>query len=230
MLKNRIKKTCSVIVAIILMLIPSIALAEMPISIDGYFDDWSDKPHSAFYYGTYDHEDYEKVALFSDTTALYGHIKMSDLDGRYDSFVMKLQINNTYNIELIIMPTADKKQIDWSTTIKDFPAGTHFNLAVFNNQDYSAVLGDAVLLIYDKTYKPGDDVEFSVKYDSIKKYCNNIPFSEVNNITFTCPSIGEQSLTLAGTSSEPILGIIVTFAVIGLVLLYRKYKQTGKAI
>ncbi len=214
----------------LLILIPSIAVAEMPIVIDGYFDDWSDKPHTPFYYGTYDDRDYENIALFSDATALYGHIKMSDLDGRYDSFVMYLKINNAYDMQLIIMPTADKKEIDWSTSIRDFPAGTHFDIAVFDNLNYSKVLGDAVLTIYDKDYNPGDDLEFSISFDTISKYCNNIPISELNNITFTCPSIGEQSLTLAGTSSDPILGIIVTFAVIGLVLLYRKYKQTEKNI
>ncbi len=230
MLKFRIKQICSILVTMLIMLIPSIAIAEMPITIDGYFDDWADKPHTAFYYGTYDDRDYEKVALFSDTKALYGHIKMSDLDGRYDSFVMYLNINNTYNIQFIIMPTADKKQIDWSKTIKDFPAGSNFDIAVFDNLNYSNVLGEAVLHIYNKEYVPGDDVEFSISFDNISKYCNNIPFNEINNITFTCPSIGEQSVTLAGTSSEPILGITLTLLVIGLVLLYRKYKQTEKNI
>jgi uncharacterized protein (TIGR04145 family) len=230
LLKNKIKKIGSVILAMILILVPSIAIAEMPITIDGYFDDWADKPHTPFYYGTYDDIDYENISLFSDDRALYAHIKMSDLDGRFDSFVMYLKINNTYDMQLIIMPTADKKEIDWSTSIREFPAGTHFDIAVFDNLDYSKVLGDAVLKIYDKNYYPGDDVEFSISFDDIASYCNNIPINEINNITFTCPSIGDQSLTLAGTSTVPFLGIIVTLSIMGIVLLYRKYKQTGKSI
>ncbi len=214
----------------ILMLIPSISIAEMPISIDGYFDDWSDKPHTAFYYDKYNSAEIDSVALFSDASSIYGHIKMGDLDGRFGSFTMYLSINNSYTIQLVILCKDSNNAVDWNKAIIDLPAGTHFDVAVFNNQDYSELLGDAALLIYNKNYKPGDDVEFSVKYDNIKKYCNNIPFSEINNITFTCPSLGSQSVTLAGTSSEPIIGIIVTLLVIGLVLFYRKHKQTEKTI
>lgn len=229
-MRIRIKHSFAVLVLIILILMPSVAIAEIPIIIDGYFDDWSDKPHTAFYYGTYDNEDYEKVALFSDNNYLYGHIKMSDLDGRYDSFVMYLNINNSYTMQLIILPTDADKQTNWQVTIKDLPAGIHSNLSVLDNLDYSCVFGDAVLHIYNKDYNPGDDVEFSISYENISKHCNDIPISEIRTISMTIPSIGNQEVILAGTSTEPLLGITVTILLTLLFLSFRKYKNARKHI
>lgn len=214
----------------ILILIPSIAAAKTPIIIDGYFDDWSDKPHTAFYYDIYNSEEIKNVALFCDDTTIYGHIKMSEMDGKFGSFTIYLNINNSYTIELVILCTDSNNEVDWDKSILDLQQGTHFNVAVFNNKDYTALLGDAALLVHNNNYKPGDDIEFSIKYDKIKEYCNNIPFNEVNDITLTCPSLGSQSITIAGTFTEPFLGIIITLTFIGIVLLYRKYKQTGKSI
>ncbi|PYG85020.1 hypothetical protein LY28_03380 [Ruminiclostridium sufflavum DSM 19573] len=228
MLSNRIKHTCTIIAAIFLVLLPSVVVAETQINIDGYFDDWTDKPHTEFYYGTYDNSDYEKVAIFSDNTSLYGHIKMSDLDGRYDSFIMNLYINNLYNVQFVIMCTDNNKEITWDKTIKDLSPGTHFDLAVFYNQDYTALLGDAALVINNSNHNPGDNVEFSIDYNKIRKYCDNIPVSEIKTITLTCASLGSQSVSLAGTSTAPFTGILVTLFATGLVLICHKYRKIRK--
>lgn len=230
MFQNKIKHACTILVTIIFLLTPLIVNAEMPISIDGYFDDWTDKPHTAFYYDKYNSTEIKNVALFSDDTTLYGHIKMSDLDGSFGSFTMYLCINNSYYIQLVILYTDSNNAIDWSKTIKDLPAGTYLNFDVFNNQDYSALLGSAALVINSSNHKPADDVEFSINYDSITKYCNNISINDIKSITMTCPSLGDQEVILAGTSTDPLMGIIVTISLMVLILLYRNYKHSGKSL
>lgn len=230
MLQNKIKHTCTILVTIIFLLVPLTVNAEMPISIDGYFDDWADKPHTAFYYDIYNSAEIKKVALFSDDKFLYGHIKMSQLQGSFDSYTMNLSINNSYYLQLVVMCTDDNYVIDWGKSFKYTPPGTHFDVAVYNNQDFSAFLGKAALVIYSSDHIPADDVEFSINYDKLRKYCNNIPVSEIKTITLTCSSLGSQSITLSGTSTEPFIGIIVTLLLIGIVLLYRNYRHSGKSL
>ncbi len=230
MFQNKVKHACTILVTIIFLLIPLTVSAEMPISIDGYFDDWSDKPHTAFYYDIYNSAEAKNVALFSDDKYLYGHIKMSDLVGSFGSYTMYLCINNSYYIKLVILCTDDNHVINWDKFIEYTPPGIHFDLAVFNNEDYSELLGNTALVVYNSDRHPADDVEFSVDYEKLRKHCNNIPISEIQTITMTCPSLGSQSITLSNTSTAPFIGIIVTLLVIGFVLLYRNYRHSGKSL
>lgn len=49
------------------------------IDIDGYYDDWEDKPHTEVYYGEMPYvSEVHQVSVFRDETTVYVHIKMSE--------------------------------------------------------------------------------------------------------------------------------------------------------
>ena len=62
---------------------PSYAASYGDIKIDGYYDDWADKPHTDVYKGSKPPEwKIHKVALFRDEKNLYVHIKFADINNQ----------------------------------------------------------------------------------------------------------------------------------------------------
>lgn len=201
---------------------PSIALAESSITIDGYYDDWADKPQTTVTYGGWNGLDVHNVSLFLDNGYLYGHIKMSDVDGHYDpTNVMNLIINDQYNLQFFIRKNNDNSG---SGNVHKLPVGINLNLATFDNVGKKEYLGDTAITIYDKNHSEGDDIEFCIDLESARSFCENIPTDQMKSLTLNCPSLGSQEVTVTGTSTSPFLGIAISLAALGLLMFFGKKK------
>lgn len=230
--KNLVKSVSVILGIIILVLIPSFAMAaEGLINIDGYYDDWEDKPHTPVTYGGWNGLDVHSVALFLDGEYLSGHIKMNDIHGTgFPPDAMSLRINDKYTLQFMVRFKNSDNTINWGGPIYNLPVGTTLELAVFDNHDKKAWLGDAAITVYDSGHSIGDEVEFYINLENISRFSNDIPIDEMQTFTLSCPNIGKEGVTITGTSTAPYIGIVLTLAVVSLAALFRRKQTDGKII
>lgn len=180
------------------------------IQIDGYYDDWEGRPKTEITYSSNNQQcnHYGQLALDGDT--LYGHFKMNEL---YTSS-MQLQIwYLTINGKTFAMQIQPEKNgnIDWGTQVPR-SEGIHTNLKVFigygnNNECDSQV----AYTVYDAEHKddtPGDEVEFSLSLKRLAEL-TGIPADEMGTITIQNPNIGGQGVSIAGSSTGPVVGVMI---------------------
>ena len=180
------------------------------IQIDGYYDDWEGRPKTEITYSSNNKQcnHYGQLALDGDT--LYGHFKMNEL---YTSG-MQLQIwYLTINGKTFAMQIQPEKNgnIDWSTQVPR-SEGIHTNLKAFigygNNNDSD---GTVAYTVYDAEHKdntPGDEVEFSLSLKRLAEL-TGIPADEMGTITIQNPNIGGQGVSIAGSSTGPVVGVLI---------------------
>jgi len=230
-LRTMIKSISVILSIMILVLAPTVAMAvDSIINIDGYYEDWSDKPHTPLTHGNDNGQDVHSAALFLDGGRLYGHIKMNEVNGtKFQPTSMFLSVNNIKpTLHFIIHYKTDDNKIDWRGPIYDLPVGNTLGLGVFSNTNKTELLGDAAISISQDMDKKVDEIEFFIELESIREFFNDISVDEMQTFTTSYPNIGKEEITITGTSTAPYIGIVVALLVIGLVLLLRKNRHAVK--
>ena len=180
------------------------------IQIDGYYDDWEGRPKTEITYSSNNKQcnHYGQLALDGDT--LYGHFKMNEL---YTSG-MQLQIwYLTINGKTFAMQIQPEKNgnIDWSTQVSR-SEGIHTNLKAFigygNNNECDSKVAYTVYDAEHKDNTPGDEVEFSLSLKRLAEL-TGIPADEMGTITIQNPNIGGQGVSIAGSSTGPVVGMLI---------------------
>lgn len=180
------------------------------IQIDGYYDDWEGRPKTEITYSSNNKQcnHYGQLALDGDT--LYGHFKMNEL---YTSG-MQLQIwYLTINGKTFAMQIQPEKNgnIDWSTQVSR-SEGIHTNLKAFigygNNNECDSKVAYTVYDAEHKDNTPGDEVEFSLSLKRLAEL-TGIPADEMGTITIQNPNIGGQGVSIAGSSTGPVVGVLI---------------------
>lgn len=180
------------------------------IQIDGYYDDWEGRPKTEITYSSNNKQcnHYGQLALDGDT--LYGHFKMNEL---YTSG-MQLQIwYLTINGKTFAMQIQPEKNgnIDWGTQVPR-SEGIHTNLKVFigygNNNECDSKVAYTVYDAEHKDNTPGDEVEFSLSLKRLAEL-TGIPADEMETITIQNPNIGGQGVSIAGSSTGPVVGVLI---------------------
>ena len=180
------------------------------IQIDGYYDDWEGRPKTEITYSSNNKQcnHYGQLALDGDT--LYGHFKMNEL---YTSG-MQLQIwYLTINGKTFAMQIQPEKNgnIDWGTQVPR-SEGIHTNLKVFigygNNNECDSKVAYTVYDAEHKDNTPGDEVEFSLSLKRLAEL-TGIPADEMGTITIQNPNIGGQGVSIAGSSTGPVVGVLI---------------------
>lgn len=180
------------------------------IQIDGYYDDWEGRPKTEITYSSNNKQcnHYGQLALDGDT--LYGHFKMNEL---YTSG-MQLQIwYLTINGKTFAMQIQPEKNgnIDWSTQVPR-SEGIHTNLKAFigygNNNECDSKVAYTVYDAEHKDNTPGDEVEFSLSLKRLVEL-TGIPADEMGTITIQNPNIGGQGVSIAGSSTGPVVGVLI---------------------
>lgn len=180
------------------------------IQIDGYYDDWEGRPKTEITYSSNNKQcnHYGQLALDGDT--LYGHFKMNEL---YTSG-MQLQIwYLTINGKTFAMQIQPEKNgnIDWSTQVPR-SEGIHTNLKAFigyeNNNECDSKVAYTVYDAEHKDNTPGDEVEFSLSLKRLAEL-TGIPADEMGTITIQNPNIGGQGVSIAGSSTGPVVGVLI---------------------
>ena len=180
------------------------------IQIDGYYDDWEGRPKTEITYSSNNKQcnHYGQLALDGDT--LYDHFKMNEL---YTSG-MQLQIwyltINGKTFAMQIQP-APNGNIDWSTQVPR-SEGIHTNLKAFigygNNNECDSKVAYTVYDAEHKDNTPGDEVEFSLSLKRLAEL-TGIPADEMGTNTIQTPNIGGQGVSLAGSSTGTVVGVLI---------------------
>lgn len=196
------------------------------ITIDGNYDDWDGYPMQVMTWkGTNANcNSYGQIAIDGDT--LYVRIHLSDLyTGTMPFSDWHLKINGQ---DVRFQIHYGDEQIDWN---RNNPSGEgQFNDLHVYFRDYPIFNPDSVCIlnVYDGEHKnttPGDDMEFSVNIREIAEELGIDP-DEIGTITISNLNIGPEGITIAGTSTGPIIGICVCLASVGIgTVVYRRKKK-----
>lgn len=195
------------------------------IQIDGYYDDWEDKPISLLTWNNNNGSAHHDVSLVKDDDYIYIFLGMHP---SYHSGIPIHAINlsiNQKNCQLFLAYATAENTTDWGQVVDVHKKGLYTGLHPFTYYPNYA-LGDAAITVYKGNER--DKLEIRV---SIKELENVLGLSQgtINNgstISLNMPNVGAQTIQLVGTSSGPILGVLLSVFVVGLVFYvrYRKLK------
>lgn len=173
------------------------------ISIDGYFTDWADKPHSPIYY---DISTSHSGSLFRDEDYVYLHIQMN-----YPNYTQF----NGYGYRFV--------EDGHATTFNVLPAsggsiGNGFTDMIIVRQNGNKTITGASGMVY-RTSGQGDQMELRIPLTFFDPHPDRIVTLTVNN-----QNLGPQVLTATGTPTLPfiIAGSGLVVASFGYFLLKRK--------
>lgn len=183
------------------------------IAIDGNYQDWSQYPSIGIGYGSTNGTTVHTGQITTDGIRLYAHFRMADNYGARMQFqIWNLQINGrTYAIQ--ILPTNADGSVNWS----GYPetAGTYTNFLVAANYAQTNNLdGQVAFTIHDDSHAEGDDIEFSIDLKKLAQACG-LNESEMGTIAISNPNLGPQTASVAGTSTGPVLSVILGVVIAG---------------
>ena len=176
---------------------PCYAVDYGAIQIDGYYDDWEDKPHSQVYHGNpHDNLKVHLVSLFRDETTVYVHVKMSEKNNSdFQNIHLDLYTNQGTETYLVILD---------SLTEKKKPEGGTAGLKVYlqNGRD---MVGSGY---YTRTEGETDDAEFFIPLSTISGQPTGI-----TEISMRIYELGPQQIICVGASTGPYIGIAICAAI-----------------
>lgn len=202
------------------------------IVIDGYFDDWEDKPHS--YVINYvssqpkNQKNYHYASLFCDGEYVYLHIKM--LNGWKYSFngnEYYFQINDRYRLNVNILDANGR-----SFPNGNAPLGIQTVYVKYKNDgsmyDNREVAGSQACLKISGLQEQ-DEFEMKLPMTAFQLKNPGLDLDAVSKIEMWCPNLIVRQLALisVGTSTGPIVGILLCLGVVALILFRHRDKLLG---
>lgn len=209
----------------------------VPINIDGYYDDWSDKPVSWHYNwdnsqncwywgcwlngvcyktpeGTYDNNVRHLMQMYSDGEYIYVHIKIATI---YESLFNGEDYNFYFNNDArASFQITDNNGQVITNNIKDYTPGIH--PVQVRHRDSSCSYGFvdgavAYLTVYDD-YK-NTDLEFKIPLSQCKYQNNDIDLDNLEVIKFFTPNLMYEKIESHGTPTYPfvLIGILVCICI-----------------
>ncbi len=250
---NVLRKTiCLLILFIILPTNYAIASAQTPITIDGYYNDWSGLPYSweynhnnpyiieHFWDGTqnitkvytdengnpYNLEIRHKMALYFDGEYVYLHIQISDKPGSGMN-------GEDYRFYV------DDKMAAFRVT---YAGGDHLNkhdkktepsiyFVEVRHRDggiSNMVVEGATAAFTKNPDDKNNELELKIPLSAFKLQNNEISIGEFNLLEFYCPNLMYRRIACSGVSTSPIIGIAFCLVIVGVVLYVNKRKLRGK--
>lgn len=200
---------------LVMVLKPAVVHAEgMPIKLDGYFDDWVDKPYMNLKYDWENPGQIHTVYWYSDDDNLYLSIKMGTRGGQ--------SLGN-----YIINYSVDGGKSGMLTLQQDNPSTGR--ISVFNySENWRPLTTDGYVVRGDNSDgKTSDQCEFRIPLTEFtsKK-------GAIFNVTMGIPSLGPQALVFQAGSTKPYLGIAICISVslLGVYIYSRKKRIRERKI
>jgi len=177
--------------------LPCFAVDYGAIQIDGYYDDWEDKPHTQVYYGTIPNvSEIHLVSLFRDETRVYIHVKMSENNySEFHNMYFSLYTNaGTVSYTAITEPLSEKKK----------PVVGTAGLTVHLQSNWN-IVGTGY---YTRAVGESDDAEFVIPLSTISSQ----PAS-ITEISLKIVELGSQQIFCVGADTAPYIGIAICAAI-----------------
>lgn len=194
------------------------------IIIDGYYDDWRDKPITKITWRNYNSGQHHEASMIKDNDYIYVYLHMNP---SYDSPIpiddIELRINDGSPCILFIRYANSQNTTDWSHAVDLSTLGIRDGLHVFTSYPNNS-LGDAAVTVSKSSAH--DNWEMRIKISDLEKVMN-LKAGTINNaskIELNMPNVGRESVILLGTSTAPVLGIILCIITVIAVVVYRMKK------
>lgn len=216
---------------------------------DGSYEDWEDYGHSTIEYATAGSQESQvdaKGALYSSGEKLFAHVTtnmpqhLQEAGGEFTAAVTiafnqkqsDLQ-NGTYDPKMAFYPrfvTVDTSgTINWNPQLLGLPEGTyefyiastdawHTSTNINNLNEMDQMYGKMMMTV-GKDGK--DEMEFYLELPKIAKKLG-VDETDLKEIAAQFGRIGQQWIYTAGTSTGPVVGIILCIATAGFILWYKK--------
>lgn len=202
-----------------------------PITIDGYYDDWSDKPYSWHYNwdnsdncwywgnwyngscyktpeGTYDNDVRHLIQMYTDGEYIYIRIKIATIyESQFNGEDYIITFNNN---EKAAFQITDTNGQSITNNVNRFTPGIHPIQVRHRDGACSFNIVDGAsgyLTVYEDFHNT--DLEFKVPIEACKYQNNNIDINNIEVIKFFTPNLMYQSIETHGTPTYPIILIII---------------------
>lgn len=219
----------AILVVLTMLLVPvnsAEATRKEKICIDGYFDDWEQVPKTKVTYKSWNATEYHDLALVIDGDDLCFYAGMADSYwGQVPIDGYTLTINNMKKT-FIIRRTLIGGLIDYVFLPLFLPDGRYHNgFGVFDQDGGFLSLGEVGMRI--SNHHPNDQLEFRIKLETIEKLFHlekgtlkNGVKMELNN-----KNIGEEKAVIVGTSSGPVMGVVLCVSLSGAALFLNEKRK-----
>ena len=216
---------------------------------DGSYEDWEDYGHETIQYATPGSQESQidaKGALYSADGKLYGHVVTNmpqHLQEAGQEYTEAITIAFNQSQEKLNSGTYDKKMafyprfvtvdasgnINWNPKPSGLPEGTyeyyiasldawHTSTNINNLNEMDLLYGKMMMTIA----KDGkDEMEFYLDLPMVAKKLG-VGETDLKQIAAQFGRIGQQWIYTAGTSTGPVVGVILCVAAVGVVFWYRK--------
>ncbi|HNR04031.1 MAG TPA: Firmicu-CTERM sorting domain-containing protein [Bacillota bacterium] len=176
------------------------------IDIDGYYDDWEDKPHTEVYYGKKPYvSEIHLVSVFRDETTVYVHIKMSE--NGYTELP-----NSYFTMDTDMGSEAFTLMLDSMKKKESGTAGIEVHLT--DNWD---VVGSGY---YTREEGESDEAEFEIPLYSITDEPDGVV-----DIAIMFPDLGSQDIVCVGAGTGPYIAVAIGAVIVLLSLAYYYKKK-----
>lgn len=218
------------------------------ITIDGNFGDWTNYPHTLIQYSTNGaYGDDADGALYVNNNTLYGHVKTYKYATEvnpYNPITIRFNKDDNQTISFYFVSVDGNGNVTWSpapdtsgNSVKYYlvdVSGWHgaSTLTELEADTYgNKILGEA----YIRMGKGSDtEIEYQIDLEKLAAYISDssahnykISATDMKTIQAQYINIGTQWIEIAGTSSGPVAGVVLSMSVAACVLGYRKRKEKG---
>ena len=220
------------------------------ITIDGNFNDWTDYNHQLIQYSTNGaYGDDADGALYISGSTLYGHVKTyryATEVNPYNPITLRFNNSDAQTISFYFVSVDGSGNVTWNpapdtsgNSVKYYlvdVSGWHgaSTLTELEADTYgNKILGEA----YIRMGKGSDtEIEYQVDLEKLAEYISgssvhnyNIAATDMKTIQAQYINIGTDWITIAGTSSGPVTGVVLSMSVVVCILAYRRRKEKGIA-
>ena len=214
------------------------------ITYDGMYGDWDYYPHHLIQYATAGASDSQtdaEAALYTDDSVLYGHVKSYINRNGYEmgQFAIRFNEKEANTLPLGMMLVNKDGTLDKSPDLTSLAPGTYeFYLGDYrsgrNVEDVEALEnGKYKEPIFGKAYltigSSFDEMEYTIDLKAAADYFG-LNESDLKLIQAKYHRIGQEWVSIAGTSSGPLMGISLCGLSVLAVLGYRRKKTNQKVI
>ena len=193
------------------------------ISIDGYYEDWEDKPMSKLTWNSNNGNAHHDVSFLKDENYIYIYVGMHP---SYNSTIpldaIYLSVNDQ-ECMLFIRYANSHNTTDWGKSVNFSKRGTYLNLHPFTSYPNNS-LGDAA--VTTSQGNPNDRMEIRINIKDLEKVMG-LKEGTINSgskLSLRMPNVGGQTIELLGTSTGAVLGLVLCLGTVIAVKWYRRKK------
>ena len=205
---------------------------------DGSYGDWDYYPHKLIEYstpGSNGRADSE-AALYLDDTTLYGHVRIASHSNRmkFQPFTLRFNGKKGKSLDICLVAVDKDGNINYDPKLSDLQIGKTYEFYLFDRQagtDAKDIADKNVPIFGQMHYTPGassDETEYKVDLEKVAEYLH-MNVTDMKLIEANYVNIGDEWVSIAGTSTGPLLGMSLCGLSVLAVFGYRRRKNKVKA-